>query len=70
LYDCDFMLDKNKSPKIIEINPRLSGSAVVSIEAGVPFIDDLISLVKNQRIPKAKISYGSKIIAYKSLIKR
>ena len=54
LYDCDFMLDNKQKPKIIEINPRMSGSASVSIAAGIPLFDDLISIYKNQKIKKNK----------------
>ena len=34
-------------PQILEINPRPSGSVVVSICAGVPLIKDLIFLTKD-----------------------
>ena len=44
LYDCDIMYDKNKVPQILEINPRPSGSIVVSICAGIPLLRDLIYL--------------------------
>ena len=54
LYDCDFMLDSKGKPKIIEINPRMSGSASVSVAAGIPLFDDLISLYKNKKIKKNK----------------
>ena len=54
LYDCDFMLDNNQKPKIIEINPRMSGSAAVSVAAGIPLFDDLISIYKKSRIKKLK----------------
>ena len=49
LYDCDFMLDSQNKPKIIEINPRMSGSAVVSVAAGIPLFDDLISIYKKKK---------------------
>ena len=45
LYDCDFMID-DKKPQIIEINPRMSGSAAVSVAAGIPLLDDLISILQ------------------------
>ena len=69
LYDCDFMFDKKGNPILIEINPRMSGSASVSMAAGVPFFDDIISLARNKSLPKKKIPIGTKIIAFKSLKK-
>tara|TARA_B000000460_G_C21512170_1_gene391625 strand:- start:292 stop:1347 length:1056 start_codon:yes stop_codon:yes gene_type:complete len=55
LYDCDFMLDNEQKPKIIEINPRMSGSASVSVAAGIPLFDDLISIYKKKKIRKSKL---------------
>ena len=55
LYDCDFMLDNKQKPKIIEINPRMSGSAAVSVAAGIPLFDDLISIYKKKKIKKSKL---------------
>ena len=55
LYDCDFMLDNKQKPKIIEINPRMSGSAAVSVAAGIPLFDDLISIYKKKKIKKTKL---------------
>ena len=67
LYDCDFMLDKKGNPVLIEMNPRMSGSASVSVAAGIPLFDDIISLARNKRIQKKVIPIGRKIIAFKSL---
>ena len=50
LYDFDCMKDKNGNFKVIEINPRMSGSVSVPIEAGIPLLDDLISLVRSKRL--------------------
>ena len=69
LYDCDFMLDSKHNPVLIEINPRMSGSASVSIEAGVPLFEDLISLAMNKKIPKYTIPNKQKIISFKNLSK-
>ena len=50
LFDCDLMIDKKGNYKIIEINPRMSGSSVVSVEAGYPLFDDLISISRKKKI--------------------
>ena len=52
LYDCDLMIDKKGDYKIIEINPRMSGSSVVSVEAGYPLFDDMISILRGRKIKK------------------
>ena len=54
LYDCDLMIDKKGNYKIIEINPRMSGSVAVSIEAGQPIFDNLISLARKNLLKKVK----------------
>ncbi len=48
LHDIDFMLDNNGNFKLIEINPRLSGSAIISSYLGYKIFDNLIALAKNQ----------------------
>jgi len=63
LYDCDFMLDDKKKPKIIEVNPRMSGSAAISVAAGIPLFDNLISIYKNKRIKKIKYSNKKLILS-------
>ena len=67
LYDCDIMYDQNNIPQILEINPRPSGSVVVSICAGVPLIRDLLCLRKGFRIKKIKLPFNKRIIPYKNL---
>ena len=44
LYDCDFMFKNKNTPVVIEINPRMSGSAIVSSYAGLNLFENLISL--------------------------
>ena len=52
LYDCDLMLDKNNNYKILEINPRPSGSAIVSMIAGYNFYDDIYDLMYGNDLQK------------------
>ena len=66
LYDCDIMYDQNNIPQILEINPRPSGSIIVSICAGVPLIRDLLFLSKGLKIKKLKLPFNKRIISYKN----
>lgn len=52
LYDCDLMLDKNNNYQILEINPRPSGSAIVSMIAGYNFYDDIYDLMYGNDLQK------------------
>ena len=67
LFDCDLMIDKKGNYKIIEINPRMSGSSVVSIEAGYPLFDDLISISRKKKIKKINKPINKIIFPYTSL---
>jgi len=67
LYDCDIMYDLNNKPQILEINPRPSGSVVISICAGVPLIRDLLFLCKGIKLKNIKIPFNKKLASYKSL---
>ena len=69
LYDCDLMIDKKGNYKIIEINPRMSGSVAVSIEAGQPIFDNLISLARKKPIKKSQILKRKLIFPYTKLAK-
>lgn len=70
LYDCDLMRDKKGNYKILEINPRPSGSVAVSCAAGVNLLEDLLLIHQNKKI---NIKYGIKkkviIKPYKNFIK-
>ena len=52
LYDCDLMIDKNNNYQILEINPRPSGSAIVSMIAGYNFYDDIYDLMYGNDLQK------------------
>ena len=67
LYDCDLMIDEKGEYKIIEINPRMSGSSVVSVEAGYPLFDDMISILRNKKIKKINKPINKIIFPYTSL---
>jgi len=45
LLDFDIMFDDKKNPKLIEINPRMSGSIAESYKENIFLIDDLIDLI-------------------------
>ena len=66
LYDLDVMFNKNFEPVLIELNPRMSGSVYTSMIAGVPLIDDLISIAKKEflKIKKIKLKKSKKIISH------
>ena len=67
LYDCDIMLDRDAQPRILEINPRPSGSAAVAVAAGVPLLDDLISLALGEPLPAVAVPSGCMIAPYAGL---
>ena len=65
------MLNKNSKPVLMELNPRISGSVSSSLEAGIPLIDDLISLAKNKiaRIKKLNLKKNITVIPHSFLSK-
>ena len=69
LYDCDVMYHASGAPCVLEINPRPSGSLVVSIAAGIPFVEDLISLAKGEKPDKVVLPLNTQVIPYKSLFR-
>jgi carbamoyl-phosphate synthase large subunit len=65
LYDVDMMCGRDGTPRIIEINPRPSGSLAVPLLAGVPLIDGLISLAEGKNVETpANISINRRIVPY------
>ena len=56
------MLDKDDKPVLMELNPRISGSLYASLAAGIPLVDDLISLSKNKLKKIKKIKNKKNII--------
>jgi len=68
LYDCDIMMNNNKEPVVLEVNPRPSGSIAISVAAGINFIEAMISIVKNEQISLKNVEDNKIIIPYTSLI--
>jgi carbamoyl-phosphate synthase large subunit len=70
LYDCDCMTDKNGNIKIIEINPRMSGSLATSILAGFPLIDNLLAIINKKKFIRYNLKNKITIMPYKTLYKK
>ena len=68
LHDCDLMLDNNKKFKILEINPRPSGSFSIGVEAGVPLTENILKLYQGLKIKKTTKKLKKKVIPYKKLL--
>ncbi len=67
LLDCDIMYGQDGKPYILEINPRPSGSSIFSITAGVPLLDNLITLAKGELVPENTVLNEKSVVAYTSL---
>lgn len=57
-------LSSQGKPKIIEINPRMGGTISLSAAAGINLPCLAINLALNERLPKRKIIYNTKMIRY------
>ena len=64
LYDYDIMSDRNGDPRIIELNPRPSGSIAAATAAGVPLLDDLVSLAKGEDLPPLPVPATRTVLPY------
>jgi hypothetical protein len=69
LYDVDVMTrPATYEPVVIEINPRPSGSLAASVVAGVPLLDDLISLFAGESLGETPPIKSATILPYTSLV--
>lgn len=64
LYDVDVMTSQQGQPVVLEVNPRPSGSLVASLAAGIPLLDDLVSLLKGEPVPPCTIPDGRLVVPY------
>lgn len=69
LYDCDVMFTKEGEPRLLEVNPRPSGGWSVTVTAGVPLIDDLVSLAKGEPLAEVEDPAGRVVIPYQALVR-
>lgn len=64
LYDIDVMSGASGQPIVIELNPRPSGSIAAAVMAGVPLLDDLVSLAKGEELPPVEFPSGVTVLPY------
>ena len=69
IYDCDLMTDKNGQLKLLEINPRQSGSIAISMRACINIYDQIFSLMRKKKIKIFDKIKKIKIVPTVSLIK-
>jgi carbamoylphosphate synthase large subunit len=69
LYDCDVMYDRNSQPHVLEVNPRPSGSAAVTVAAGIPLFENLVALAKGEDPEPAADVTGHSVLPYKTLLR-
>lgn len=67
LVDCDVMFDETGAPCLLEINPRPSLSAVVSMAAGVPLMDDMISLARGLDLAPMPDPAPALVVPYRTM---
>jgi carbamoyl-phosphate synthase large subunit len=59
-----FKATESGEHKLIEINPRVSGSLVFCVEAGVNLPYFTVKLLLEEEIPKVEVRYGTRIYRY------
>lgn len=59
-----FKAIENGEYKLIEINPRVSGSIVFCVRAGVNLPYFAVKLLLEEKIPEIEVKYGTKIFRY------
>jgi len=63
-FGFQFKLDENNIPKILESNPRVQGTMVLSTIAGANIIYSSVKLLLGEKIPEFNIDWDSKIFRY------
>jgi len=63
-FGFQFKMDPQGNPKLLESNPRIQGTMVLSTFAGANIIYAAVKRALNEEIPDFKIKWGTKIIRY------
>ena len=63
-FGYQFIYDNNDVPKLIECNPRVQGTMVMSTFAGANIIYSSIKAVLGEEIPNFQINWGTKFYRY------
>lgn len=63
-YGFQFKLDENSIPKLLESNPRIQGTMVLSTFAGANIIYGAVKYALGEEIPRFKIKWGTRMLRY------
>ncbi len=63
-FGFQFKMDNQNIPKLLESNPRVQGTMVLSTFAGANIIYAAVKHVLNENIPDFNIAWGTKILRY------
>jgi carbamoyl-phosphate synthase large subunit len=63
-FGFQFKLDRNNIPKILESNPRVQGTMVLSTFAGANIIYSAVKYALGEPVPNFEIKWGTKILRY------
>jgi len=63
-FGFQFKMDENNTPKILESNPRVQGTMVLSTIAGANIIYSSVKLLLGEDIPEFNIDWNSKILRF------
>ena len=63
-YGFQFKLDENNIPKLLESNPRIQGTMVLSTFAGANIIYGAVKYALREEIPRFEIKWGTRMLRY------
>lgn len=63
-YGFQFKLDENNVPRVIECNPRIQGTMILSTLAGANITYGAVKHALGEKVPKFKIKWGMRLLRY------